>query len=215
MYKRHFITVLILTNILFSQKFNIARIQYSGGGDWYSDPSSLPNLLDYLRTYTPMKKAGKEVRIKLTDNDAKHFPYLYLTGHGNINFSEDEVISLKSILSNGGFLHADDNYGMDNSFRREMKKVFPNKDLIELPHDHPVFSSYFKFNNGLPKIHEHDNKPPQAFGIFEKESLVVLYTYETDLGDGWEDETVHNNSWELREKSLKMGVNIIYFALTQ
>ena len=162
-----------------------------------------------------MKKAGKEVRIKLTDSDAKHFPYLYLTGHGNINFSEDEVISLRLILSNGGFLHADDNYGMDNSFRREMKKVFPNKDLIELPHEHPVFSSYFRFNNGLPKIHEHDGKSPQALALFEGERIILLYTYESDLGDGWENASVHQDPWPIRESALKMGVNIIYFALTQ
>ena len=205
----------IVTCSLFSQEFNIARVQYGGGGDWYCDPSSLPNLLDYLKTNTPMVKAGKEVRIKLTDNNAKHFPYLYLTGHGNIRFSENEIIELRSILGNGGFLHADDNYGMDKSFRREIKKVFPNKDFVELPHSHPVFSSYYNFENGLPKIHEHDNKPPQALGIYENNKLVVLYTYESDLGDGWEDSAVHNDPPEIREAALKMGVNIIYYALTQ
>ena len=205
----------IVTCSLFSQEFNIARVQYGGGGDWYCDPSSLPNLLDYLIANTSMVKAAKEVRIKLTDNNAKHFPYLYLTGHGNIRFSENEIIELRSILSNGGFLHADDNYGMDKSFRREIKKVFPNKDFIELPHSHPVFSSYYNFENGLPKIHEHDNKPPQALGIYENNILVVLYTYESDLGDGWEDSTVHNDPPEIREAALKMGVNIIYYALTQ
>ena len=139
----------------------------------------------------------------------------YLTGHGNVRFSENEIIELRSILSNGGFLHADDNYGMDKSFRREMKRVFPNKGFVELPHSHPVFSSYYKIENGLPKIHEHDNKPPQALGIFENNKLVVLYTYESDLGDGWEDAAVHNDPPELRNLALKMGVNIIYFALTQ
>ena len=127
----------------------------------------------------------------------------------------NEIIELRSILSNRGFLHADDNYGMDKSFRREMKRVFPNKEFVELPHSHPVFSSYYKIENGLPKIHEHDNKPPQALGIFENNKLVVLYTYESDLGDGWEDAAVHNNPPELRNLALKMGVNIIYFALTQ
>jgi len=205
----------IVTCSLYSQEFNIARIQYGGGGDWYCDPSSLPNLLDYLIANTSMAKAAKEVRIKLTDNNAKHFPYLYLTGHGNIRFSENEIIELRSILSNGGFLHADDNYGMDKSFRREIKKVFPNKDFIELPHSHPVFSSYYNFENGLPKIHEHDNKPPQALGIYENNKLVILYTYESDLGDGWEDSAVHNDPPEIREAALKMGVNIIYYALTQ
>ena len=205
----------IITCFLFSQEFNIARIQYSGGGDWYCDPSSLPNLLKYLKTNTPMIKAGKEIKIKLTDNNAKHFPYLYLTGHGNIKFSENEIIELRSILSNGGFLHADDNYGMDKSFRREIKKVYPNKEFVELPHNHPIFSSYYNFKNGLPKIHEHDGRPPQALGIYENDKLVVLYTYESDLGDGWEDPAVHNDPLEIRELALKMGVNIIYYALTQ
>ena len=194
----------MLCSFLCSQEFNIARVQYGGGGDWYCDPSSLPNLLEFLKTNTPMTKASKEVRIKLTDSNAKLFPYLYLTGHGNVRFSENEIIELRSILSNGGFLHADDNYGMDKSFRREMKRVFPNKEFVELPHSHPVFSSYYKIENGLPKIHEHDNKPPQALGIFENNKLVVLYTYESDLGDGWEDAGVHNNPPELRDLALKM-----------
>ena len=212
---KNYIFTFILTSFLFSQEFNIARIQYGGGGDWYCDPSSLPNLLKYLKNNTPMIKAGKEIKIKLTDNNAKHFPYLYLTGHGNIKFSESEIIELRSILSNGGFLHADDNYGMDESFRREIKKVFPNKEFVELPHNHPIFSSYYNFKNGLPKIHEHDGKPPQALGIYENDKLVVLYTYESDLGDGWEDPAVHNDPLEIRELALKMGVNIIYYALTQ
>ena len=212
---KSWIIISIFLSILLSQEFQIARIKYGGGGDWYSDPSSLPNLIDYLKTNTAMVNASKEIRIKLTDSNAKQYPYLYMTGHGNIRFSEDEIIELRSILSNGGFLHADDNYGMDKSFRREIKKVFPNKDFVELPHTHPIFFSYFKFENGLPKIHEHDNKPPQALAIYENQRIVVLYTYESDLGDGWEDAKVHNNSDEKRELALKMGVNIIYFALTQ
>ncbi len=212
---KNYIFTFILTSFLCSQEFNIARIQYGGGGDWYCDPSSLPNLLKYLKNNTPMIKAGKEIKIKLTDNNAKHFPYLYLTGHGNIKFSESEIIELRSILSNGGFLHADDNYGMDESFRREIRKVFPNNEFVELPHNHPIFSSYYNFKNGLPKIHEHDGKPPQALGIYENDKLVVLYTYESDLGDGWEDPAVHNDPLEIRELALKMGVNIIYYALTQ
>ena len=207
--------ILLLFGNIYGQTFHLARIQYGGGGDWYCDPSSLPNLLKYLKNNTPISIHDHETRIKLTDDNANQYPYLYLTGHGNIKFNENEIIALRSILLNGAFLHVDDNYGLDKSFRREIQKVFPNKNLIELPKNHMIFNSYYKFPEGLPKIHEHDNKPPQAFGIFEKETLIVLYTYETDLGDGWEDEAVHNNSWELREKSLKMGVNIIYFALTQ
>jgi hypothetical protein len=210
-----YVFIPILCCSLLSQEFSIARIQYGGGGDWYCDPSSLPNLLEYLKTNTSMSQASKEVRIKLTDSNAKQFPYLYITGHGNIRFSNNEIIALRSILSNGGFLHADDNYGMDKSFRREIKKVFPNKKFVELPHSHPIFSSYYKLKNGLPKVHEHDNRPPQALGIFENNKLVVLYTYESDLGDGWEDATVHNDPPEIRDAALKMGVNIIYYALTQ
>tara|TARA_B100000965_G_C19554016_1_gene741378 strand:+ start:980 stop:1621 length:642 start_codon:yes stop_codon:yes gene_type:complete len=207
--------LIIFTTNLFSQFFTIARIQYGGGGDWYSDPSSLPNLLAFVNSNTPIKTMQKEIKIKLTDNNANHYPYYYLTGHGNIKFTNNEIISLREILSNGGFLHADDNYGMDKSFRREIKKIFPNKELIELPHNHPIFKSYYKLTNGLPKIHEHDNKPPQALGIFNNDKLIVLYTYESDLGDGWEDSSVHNCPEELRENALKMGVNIIYYALTQ
>ena len=210
-----YIFIPILCCSLLSQEFSIARIQYGGGGDWYCDPSSLPNLLEYLKTNTSMSQASKEVRIKLTDSNAKQFPYLYITGHGNIRFSNNEIIALRSILSNGGFLHADDNYGMDKSFRREIKKVFPNKKFVELPHSHPIFSSYYELKNGLPKVHEHDNRAPQALGIFENNKLVVLYTYESDLGDGWEDATVHNDPPEIRDAALKMGVNIIYYALTQ
>tara|TARA_B100001142_G_scaffold196870_1_gene195729 strand:+ start:70 stop:711 length:642 start_codon:yes stop_codon:yes gene_type:complete len=207
--------LIIFTTNLFSQFFTIARIQYGGGGDWYSDPSSLPNLLAFVNSNTPIKTMQKEIKIKLTDNNANHYPYYYLTGHGNIKFTNNEIISLREILSNGGFLHADDNYGMDKSFRREIKKIFPNKELIELPHNHPIFKSYYNLTNGLPKIHEHDNKPPQALGIFNNDKLIVLYTYESDLGDGWEDSSVHNCPEELRENALKMGVNIIYYALTQ
>ncbi len=204
-----------ILSTLFAQSFSIARVHYSGGGDWYSDPSSLPNLLNYLNSNTPMSAHPEEFRIKLTDDDANQYPYLYMTGHGNVRFTDDEVIALRSILMNSGFLHADDNYGMDESFRREMRRVFPNKDLVTLPHDHPIFSSYYQMLNGLPKVHEHDNHPPQALALFEGERMIMLYTYESDLGDGWEDANVHHDPLPIREASLKMGVNIIYFALTQ
>ena len=162
-----------------------------------------------------LSSEDEEFRIKLTDDDANQYPYLYMTGHGNIRFTDDEVIALRSILMNGGFLHADDNYGMNDSFRREMKRVFPNKDLVTLPHDHPLFSSYFKMPNGLPKVHEHDNHPPQALALFEDKRIILVYTFESDLGDGWEDASVHQDPFPIREAALKMGVNIIYFALTQ
>ena len=157
----------------------------------------------------------EEFRIKLTDQNLNQFPYLYLTGHGNIGFTNDEIISLRSHLINGGFLHVDDNYGLDKSFKIELKKLFPNKDLVALPNQHKIFNSYYKFDSGLPKIHEHDNKPPQAFGVFNNDRMIILYTYESDLGDGWEDPNVHQNPWPIRQAALKMGVNIIYFSLTQ
>ena len=211
-----FIVIIIFSiSLLFGQSFSIARVHYDGGGDWYSNASSLPNLLKYLEKNTTMSVYHKESKIKLTTENLNQNPYLYLNGHGNIKFNDDEIIALRSALMNGSFLHADDNYGMDKSFRREMKKVFPNKNFVNLPNNHPVFNSYYNFQNGLPKIHEHDNKPPQALALFEGEKIIVLYTYESDLGDGWEDGSVHQDPWPVRESALKMGVNIIYFALTQ
>ena len=213
--KRKIYIALLTVYALSAQTFSIARIHYGGGGDWYSDPSSIPNLLKYLSTNTPISVNPEEARIKLTDENANQYPYLYLTGHGNIKFTDDEIISLRTILMNNGFLHADDNYGMDASFRREMKRVFPSKEWVELPHDHSIYNSYFSFPNGLPKIHEHNGKPPQGLGLFEKDRLIVFYSYESDLGDGWEDSNVHNNPFEIRESALKMGINIIWFSLTQ
>ena len=217
MIKKRIILFIIFCSVSYikTQTFSIARIHYNGGGDWYSDPSSIPNLLNYLDLNTPISVYPNEVKMKLTDDKISQYPYLYLTGHGNISLTEDEIIVLRSILSSGGFLHADDNYGMDKSFRREIKRVFPNKDLVPLPNDHLIFNSYYKFENGLPKIHEHDNKPPQALALFEGERMILLYTYESDLGDGWEDSSVHNDPQPLRESALKMGINIIYFSLIQ
>tara|TARA_Y100001968_G_C19403132_1_gene742124 strand:- start:857 stop:1501 length:645 start_codon:yes stop_codon:yes gene_type:complete len=206
---------IILLSAATSQTFSIARIHYGGGGDWYSNPSSLPNLLNYLAKNTPISAMEHEVRIKLLDENANQYPYLYMTGHGNVKFTENEIIKLRSVLMNNGFLHADDNYGMDQSFRREMKRVFPNKDFVPLPNDHPIFHSYFSFPNGLPKIHEHDGKPPEALALFHEERIIVLYTYESDLGDGWEDPSVHKDPWPIREAALQMGVNIIYYSLIQ
>ena len=198
-----------------AQTFSIARVHYSGGGDWYSDPSSIPNLLKYLEANTAISVKHEDIRVNLIDEDAHQHPFLYLTGHGNIRLTDNEIISLRSILTNNGFLHADDNYGMDASFRRELKRVFPNKELVPLPNDHPIFHSYYSFPNGLPKVHEHDGNPPQALALFDNNRMMVLYTYESDLGDGWEDASVHQDPWPIREAALKMGVNIIYYSLTQ
>ena len=208
-----YIFIFILSG-LSAQTFSIARVHYSGGGDWYSDPSSIPNLLKYLETNTAVSVRNEEIRINLSDKDAHQYPYLYLTGHGNIRFTDKEIIALRSILMDNGFLHADDNYGMDASFRRELKRLFPNKELVPLPNDHPVFHSYYSFPNGLPKVHEHDGKPPQALALFENDRMIVLYTYESDLGDGWEDVKVHNVPKYKHEDALKMGTNIIIHFLT-
>ena len=207
--------ILLMTNIILGQEFSIARINYGGGGDWYCDPSSIPNLLSYLTKNTSIKAAHDEYRIKLTTKELRGHPYLYMTGHGNIRLTDEEIIQLREYLMGGGFLHTDDNYGLNTSFRREMKRVFPDRDFVELPHDHAVFHSYFDMPSGLPKIHEHDGKPPQLFALYNEDRIMVIYSYESDLGDGWEDEEVHNNPAALRVAALQMGVNIIYFSLTQ
>jgi len=207
--------ILLVTNIILGQEFSIARVNYGGGGDWYCDPSSIPNLLSYLTKNTSIKAAHDEYRIKLTTKELRGHPYLYMPGHGNIRFTNEEIIKLREYLMGGGFLHTDDNYGLNTSFRREMKRVFPDRDFVELPHDHAVFHSFFDMPNGLPKIHEHDGKPPQLFALYNEDRIMVIYSYESDLGDGWEDEEVHNDPPELRVAALQMGVNIIYFALTQ
>ena len=212
---RTILIIFTVSKLIFAQDFSIARIHYDGGGDWYGDPSSIPNLLNYIQDNTSIVVNVDEAKIKLTNSDLYNYPFLYLTGHGNIRFSEDEVGILREYLIKGGFLHADDNYGMDKPFRREMNRVFPEKDWVALSFDHEIFHAYYEFPNGLPKVHEHDGKPPQGLGLFEGERLIVFYTYESDLGDGWEDIEVHNDPQYIREAALKMGVNIIWFALTQ
>jgi len=209
------LTIILFIPYCYGQAFTIARIHYNGGGDWYGDPSSLPNLLEYIAENTSIIVEPNEYQIKLTNPDLINHSFLYITGHGNVRFTEDEITILRNYLIKGGFLHADDNYGMDDSFRREIKRVFPSKEWVELPHDHSIFNSYFSLPNGLPKIHEHNGKPAQGLGLFEKDRLIIFYSYESDLGDGWEDPNVHNNPLELRESALKMGVNIVWFALTQ
>lgn len=193
--------------------FTIARVKYGGGGDWYSNPTSLPNLLEYVRRNTSVQTAKSEEVVELSDPRLFGFPYLYLNGHGNIRFTEREVQQLRRYFEAGGFLHADDNYGMDESFRREMKRVIADAEFKELPFNHPIYHSQYDFNNGPPKIHEHDGKPPQGLGLFIDGSLVVYYTYESDLGDGWEDPDVHNDPPEKRIEALKMGTNIIVWRL--
>jgi hypothetical protein len=193
----------------------ITRLRYDGGGDWYANPSSLPNLLTAIRTRAGIPVASREGTVTLLDPSLPDHPYLYMTGHGNVAFSPAERAALRSYLLGGGFLHADDNYGLNESFRREMAAVFPDAELTEIPADHPIFHVFYDFPDGIPKIHEHDGNAPQAFGIFYGGRMVVFYSFETDLGDGWEDEGVHDDPPEIREQALRMGVNIFLYALGQ
>lgn len=196
-----------------TEQFTIARVKYGGGGDWYSNATSLPNLLEFIGKQTGVRTADEEVVVELSGPRLFRFPYLYMNGHGNIKFSEREVQQLRKYLESGGFLHADDNYGMDASFRREMKRVLPTAEFIELPFSHPIYHSHYDFPNGPPKIHEHDGKPAQGLGLFLNGELVVYYTYQSDLGDGWEDGDVHNDPADIRLKALKMGTNIVIWRL--
>jgi len=198
-----------------NQEVKIALLKYNGGGDWYANPTSLSNLIAYCNTNLKTNINPEPATIEIGTPELFNYPFAHITGHGNIIFSESEANNLRIYLEGGGFLHVDDNYGIDEFFRREIKKVFPEKELVELPPNHPIFHQKYKFNEGLPKIHEHDNKPPQAFGIFIGERMVCLYTHEADLGDGWEDADVHNDPAEVREKALKMGANIIQYVFGQ
>ena len=195
-------------------RMTIGRLQYDGGGDWYANPSSLPNLLDAVREHTALPVAERERVLRLSSPALWDVPYLYMTGHGNVRFSTQEVNNLRRFLENGGFLHADDNYGMDESFRREIAKVFPDRPLVEVPLDHPIYRIVHDLPQGVPKVHEHDGLPAQAFGIFLGDRLAVYYTYQADLGDGWEDSDVHDDPDAVREKALQMGVNLFVYAVT-
>jgi hypothetical protein len=206
---------IVFTGLAQNNGVKIALLKYNGGGDWYSDPTALLNLIQYCNQNLKTNIYPEPSTIEIGSPEIFSFPFVHLTGHGNIILSESEATNLRIYLEAGGFLHTDDNYGLDEYFRREMKKVFPNKEFIELPPSHPIFHQKYDFNEGIPKIHEHDNKPPQAFGLFIEDRMVCLYTYETDLGDGWEDPEVHNDSPEVREKALKMGANIISFVFNQ
>ena len=193
----------------------IALAKYGGGGDWYSDPTALPNLIRFCNRELNTGIHPEPATVEVGSLDLFNYPFVHLTGHGNVVFSENDARNLRRYMEAGGFLHIDDNYGIDTYIRREMKKVFPDKDFVELPSDYPIFKAFFEFPDGLPKIHEHDNKPPQAFGIFIGERLVCLYTYESDLGDGWEDPEVHNDPEEIRLKALRMGANILSYVFRQ
>jgi hypothetical protein len=195
--------------------FQIARLKYGGGGDWYSNPTSLPNLMKGLQSRTGVRIAQtREARVELLDETLFSYPLLYMNGHGEVRFSQAEVERLRDYLERGGFLWADDNYGMDRAFRREMAKVFPGADWVELPFQHPLFHAFYDLPQGPPKVHEHDGKPPQALGIFQGGRLVVLYTYEADIGDGLEDPEIHDDPESVREQALRFAINVVVYALT-
>lgn len=191
----------------------IGRLHYEGGGDWYANPSSLPNLLDAIRQRTRLRVAETELVVTLADDKLWSVPYLHLTGHGNVRFSDQDLVTLRRWLRQGGFLHVSDNYGMDASIRRELARLFSDQPLVEVPLDHPVYNLVYDFPKGIPKIHEHDGKPAQGFGIFLDERLAVYYDYQTDLGDGWEDPQVHRDPPEKHEAALRMGVNLFAYAV--
>lgn len=205
------VLVLLAMNTFCQGNVKIALLKYSGGGDWYSNPTSLPNLIKFCNESIQANIHPEPATVSVGSPDLLNYPFTHLTGHGNIIFSESDIANLRTYLLAGGFLHIDDNYGIDQYIRREMKKVFPELDFIELPFSHPIYHQTFKFPNGLPKIHEHDDNPPQGFGLFWEGRLICYYTYETDLGDGWEHPSVHNDTQEAHLEALKMGANIIEF----
>ncbi|OMQ12065.1 DUF4159 domain-containing protein [[Flexibacter] sp. ATCC 35103] len=210
--KKIFCLLFLVSLSSFSQE--IALLKYSGGGDWYANPTSLPNLIKFCNANINTRIKAKPSTVEPGNPDLLSYPFVHMTGHGNVVFSDSDISNLRNYLNGGGFLHIDDNYGMDQYIRKEIKKIFPNNNLVEIPASHPIFQKPFPFPTGLPKIHEHDGTRPQAFGIFIENKLVLLYTYECDLGDGWEDAEVHNDPAAVREKALKMGANIINYIFT-
>ncbi|WP_276496027.1 DUF4159 domain-containing protein [Pontibacter litorisediminis] len=198
-----------------TQSFKIAKLKYGGGGDWYANKTSLPNLIRFCNQNLNMNIASEEETVEVGSPELFSYPFVHMTGHGNVVFSDAEAQNLRNYLLSGGFLHIDDNYGLDQYIRKEMKKVFPEHEFVELPFDHPIYRQKYSFPRGLPKVHEHDNKPPRGFGIIHEGRLVCFYSYETDLGNGWEDQEIYNDPEPIRQQALRMGANILTFALTQ
>ncbi|MBC8321872.1 MAG: DUF4159 domain-containing protein [Bacteroidetes bacterium] len=216
MRKIFILTLLLITiNSAYTQDVRIALLKYNGGGDWYANPTSLPNLVKFCNKILNTDISRDIPAINIGSRELFNFPLTHLTGHGNIILSHEEAENLRKYLISGGFLHISDNYGLDEYIRKEMKKVFPGFEFIELPYNHPIYHQKYDFNNGLPKIHEHDDKDPQGFGLIYEGRLVVFYDYECDLGDGWEDPDVHNDTEEKRMEALKMGANIVQFVFEQ
>ena len=194
------------------QNLKIARLKYEGGGDWYANQTALPNLIRFCKQQLNLNLNENEDVVEAGSKEIFIYPYIYLTGHGNIVFNQEAAFNLRNYLIAGGFLHIDDNYGLNQFIRTELKKVFPELDLVELPHTHPVYHQKFNFNRGLPKIHEHDGKPAQGLGLIYEGRLIVFYSYESDLGNGWEDQRVHNDPEEKRQQALQMGANLICYS---
>lgn len=209
--KKLFFLLIFLSAFYPGNAQEIALLKYNGGGDWYANPTSLPNLIKFCNSSINTKITAKPATVEPGSSDIFQYPFVHMTGHGNVIFDPHELENLRNYLLSGGFLHIDDNYGMNEYIRKEIKMLFPEKELVEIPANHPIFSSAFSFPNGLPKIHEHDGLRPQAFGIFDNDRLVLLYTYESDLGDGWESEEVHHDPEDVRLKALRMGANIVKY----
>ncbi|MFN5168627.1 MAG: DUF4159 domain-containing protein [Cyclobacteriaceae bacterium] len=208
-----FFTVLLAAGCAFAQ-VKIAKLKYGGGGDWYANKTALPNLIRFCNQELGMNLQPEEDVVEVGSSDLFSYPYVYMTGHGNVVFTANEAQNLRQYLLGGGFLHVDDNYGMDAFVRLELKKVFPELELVELPFSHPVYHQKFEFPRGLPKIHEHDGKPAQGFGLIYEGRLVVFYSYECDLGNGWEDARIHNDPEEKRQQALRTGANLISYSFT-
>ncbi len=209
--KKYLALVICLFPLCFSAQ-NLAVAKYKGGGDWYGNPTSLPNLIAFCNANINTQMNSTPETVEIGSTDIFQYPLIHMTGHGNVFFSPEDAENLRNYLMSGGFLHIDDNYGIRPYITKELKKVFPDLELVEIPKTHEIFNIAYKFPEGLPKIHEHDGKRPQAFGIFYENRLVLLFTYESDLGDGWEDTEVHNDPQDVREKALKMGANIVKYA---
>lgn len=211
---RLIVVLAFLLNSLLLEAQQIAVLKYKGGGDWYSNPTALPNLAKFCNTNINTAINLKIEVVEPNSIDIFQYPFVHMTGHGNVFFNEDDIENLRNYLISGGFLHIDDNYGMAPYVLKEIEKLFPNNQLIEVPVNHPIYNQTFSFPNGLPKIHEHEGLPPKAMGIFHQDRLVLLFTTESDLGDGWEDPEVHNDPAEVREKALKMGANLIQYVFS-
>lgn len=205
----------VYTVLAQNYSFKVAKLKYNGGGDWYANKTSLPNLINFCNRNLNTNIAPDEAVVEVGSPELFSYPFVHMTGHGNVVFSDAEAQNLRNYLLSGGFLHIDDNYGLDQFIRKEMKKVFPEHEFVELPFDHPIYRQKYNFPRGLPKVHEHDNKPPKGFGIIHEGRLVCFYTYETDLGNGWEDQEIYNDPEPIRQQALRMGANILTFAITQ